>query len=263
MLALESGSKVKNMNSIEISCIVLACTFAGSVCGMGLRAALLQPHVSTEAKDLIKLGMGLIGTMTALVLGLLISSAKDSFDSKSKELTDMSTNVVILDRTLAHYGPETGPIRDLLHRAVGRMLDQTWSRGGARSSQRDPAGSGTEVIYDKIQALSPKSDAEPSLQSDALALAMALGKTRWLMFEQESNFVATPLLAILVCWLTVLFISFGLHASSNATVVATLLVCALVVSSAIWLILDMYRPFQGLIQISDTPLRTALLHLGQ
>jgi hypothetical protein len=202
--------------------------------------------------------MGLIATMTALVLGLLIASAKDSFDAKSKGVTDMSANLVLLDRTLAHYGPETGPIRDLLHSAVVRILEQTWST----DSNPDPAATGGEVIYDKILALSPKSDAQRSLQSQALAIAMAVGKTRWLIFEQRSDSIATPFLVMLVSWLTILFISFGLYAPSNPTVIATLLVCAASVSSAILLILEMYKPFAGLIQVSQAPLRAALMHLG-
>jgi hypothetical protein len=246
------------MNSIEISGIVFACTFGGGLCGMLLHNALPKHHLSAEAKDLIRLGMGLIGTMTALVLGLLIASAKDSFDAKSKEVTDMSANLVLLDRTLAHYGPETGPIRDLLHSAVVRILEQTWST----DSNPDPAATGGEVIYDKILALSPKSDAQRSLQSQALAIAMAVGKTRWLIFEQRSDSIATPFLVMLVSWLTILFISFGLYAPSNPTVIATLLVCAASVSSAILLILEMYKPFAGLIQVSQAPLRAALMHLG-
>jgi hypothetical protein len=247
------------MNSLEISGMVFACTFAGSLCGMLLHAALPKDHLTAEAKDLIKLGMGLIGTMTALVLGLLIASAKDSFDAQSKEVTDMSANLVLLDRTLAHYGPETGPIRGLLHSAVVRMLEQTWST----DSNPDPGATGGEVMYDKILALSPKDDAQRSLQSQALAFAMAVGKTRWLMFGQRSNTVATPFLLMLVAWLTILFISFGLNAPPNPTVMATLLVCAASVSSAILLILEMYKPFAGLIQVSQTPLRAALAHLGQ
>lgn len=251
------------MSLIDIAGIVLACTFGGGLCGMLLRAALPPHHLSAEAKDLLKLGMGLVGTMTALVLGLLIASAKDSYDTKSKELTDMSANLVLLDRTLAVYGPETGLTRDLLHRSADRVLELNWSRGRTPSSRRDPAASGGEVIYDKMLALSPNSDSQRLLRSQALALALAIAKTRWLMFEQDSDSIATPFLAVLVSWLTFLFISFGLVAPRNPTAIATLLVCAVSVSSAILLILEMYAPFNGLIQISDTPLRAALLHLGE
>src|SRR6476620_10321677 len=114
-----------NMNSIEISTIVTACTFAGGMCGMLLRSTLPEHHLGSDSKDLIRLSMGLIGTMTALVLGLLTASAKDSYDSRSKELTEMSANLVILDRVLVHYGPETLPIRVMLHDSTVRMLDQT------------------------------------------------------------------------------------------------------------------------------------------
>jgi hypothetical protein len=251
------------MTSPEVGCIVLVCTFGGSLCGMALRGTLPRDHISDDAKDLIKLGMGLTGTMTALALGLLIASARDSFEAKSKELTDMSANLVLLDRTLAHYGAETGPIRELLHLAVTRLVDQTWTETGTGSSQfPDPSAIGSEVIFDKIQALSPKSEAERSLQSQALNLAMAVGKTRWLLFAQGSNSVATPFLAMLVSWLTILFVSFGLQAPFNTTVLVSLLLCAAIVSSAIFLILELYQPFSGLIQISDIPLRSALSHLN-
>jgi hypothetical protein len=251
------------MNSSEISYIVLACTFGGSLCGMMLRVALPKDHLSTDAKDLIKLGMGLIGTMTALALGLLIASARDSYDAKSKELTDMSANLVLLDRTLAHYGAETGPIRSQVQLAVTRLVDQTWPKTGAKPSQPpDPTAIGSEPIYDKIQALSPNSDAQRSLQSQALALSMAVAKTRWLLFAQGSNSVAAPFLAVLISWLTILFLSFGLQAPFNATILVALLVCSVVVSSAIFLILELYQPFSGLIQIPDTPLRAALMHLN-
>ena len=229
---------------------------------MFLRSALPADHLSADSKDVIKVAMGLIGTMTALVLGLLIASAKDSYDAKSHELNDLSANLVLLDRGLAHYGPETEPIRDLLHRTVVRILDQTWSKGSNRNSQQDPAAAGGEGMYDQIQALSPKGDAQRSLQSQALAISLDIGRTRWLMFEQGTNSVATPFLVVLGSWLVLLFISFGLFAPRNPTVIGALLVGAASVSSAILLILEMYKPFEGLIQISATPLRAALAHLG-
>jgi hypothetical protein len=126
------------LNAVEVGFIVLACTFGGSMFGMALRTALPPSHLASETKDLIKLAMGLVATMTALVLGLLTASAKDSFDSQSKELTDMAANVALLDRALAHYGEETGPSRNLLHSAVAQILHDTWSRGGDHPSQPDP-----------------------------------------------------------------------------------------------------------------------------
>jgi hypothetical protein len=138
-----------------------------------------------------------------------------------------------------------------------------WPKERTGLSQLEPSSTGSEVLYDKIQALSPKDDAQRSIQSQALSIAISLGQIRWLMYEQRVNSVSVPLLIVLVFWLTALFISFGLFAPRNATVVVTLLVSALSVSGAIFLILEMYTPYAGLIRISDIPLRTALSNLGQ
>jgi hypothetical protein len=207
--------------------------------------------------------MGLVGTMAALVLGLLVASAKGSYDAQITDLTQGSTNIVLLDRLLAEYGPETKEARALLRNTVVRFVDQIWSKDRVRASGLPPPSSSPETVYAKIQGLSPKDDAQRSLQSQALSIAMDLRKTRWLMYEQETRSVSPPLLVILVLWLTIIFISFGLFAPFNATVVSSLFASALSVSGAIFLILDMYRPYSGLIQISSAPLRLALAHLGQ
>jgi hypothetical protein len=247
------------MSSTTISLIVFACVFGGALLGIFLHAVLPQHHLSNESKDIVKLGMGLVGTMAALVLGLLVASAKGSYDTQSAELTQMSANIALLDRVLALYGPETKETRALLRGAVARVLDQMWSS----ASLSVPTAAGGEILYDKIQGFSPKNDTQRSLQGQALSMAMDLGKTRWLMYEQAITSVSIPLLVVLVLWLAAIFISFGLFAPFNATVVASLFVSALSVSGAIFLILEMYTPYAGLIQLSSAPLRAALAHLGQ
>jgi len=247
------------MSSTIISLIVFACVFGGALLGIFLHAVLPQHHLSSESKDIVKLGMGLVGTMAALVLGLLVASAKGSYDTQSAELTQMSANIALLDRALALYGPETKEARALLRGAVARILDQMWSS----ASLSVPTAAGGEILYEKIQGLSPKNDTQRSLQGQALSMAVDLGKTRWLMYEQATTSVSMPLVVVLVCWLTAIFISFGLFAPFNGTVVASLFVSALSVSGAIFLILEMYTPYAGVIQLSSAPLRAALAHLGQ
>jgi hypothetical protein len=251
------------MNSIAIRLIVFACIFGGALFGMFLRAVLPEHHLSGDTKDTVRLGMGLIGTMAALVLGLLIASAKSFYDTQSSELTEMSAKIVLLDRVLAHYRPETKEARDLLHSAVARTLDRLWPKDSHQPSQMEPTAAGGEIIYDKIQELSPKTDTQRSLQAQAASMAIDLGKMRWLMFEQGGSFISVPLLLVVVFWLAIIFISFGLFAPRNATAIATLFFCAVSVSGAIFLILEMYTPFQGLMQLSSAPLRSALAHLGQ
>ena len=251
------------MSSITISLIVFACIFGGALLGILLHTSLPQHHLAADSKDIVKLGMGLVGTMSALVLGLLVASAKGSYDAQSTELTQLAANIALLDRGLALYGPETKEERALLRGAVVRILDQMWAEDGTGASSRAPTSAGGEILYEKIQGLSPKNDAQRSLQAQALSITVDIGKTRWLMYEQAITSVSMPLLVVLVLWLTVIFVSFGLFAPSNATVISSLFISALSVSGAIFLILEMYGPYSGLIQISSAPLRAALAHLGQ
>jgi hypothetical protein len=252
------------MSSLGLSVIVFACVFGGAVCGILLNRVLPPNHLSPESKDVVKMGMGLVATMAALVLGLLISSAKSFYDAQSSELTQMSAKVILLDRLLAHYGPETKEARDLLRATVAANIDRTWPQERTQpSTLGPPSATGPEALIHSIQSLSPKDDPQRSIHAQALSIVMALAQTRWLMYEQGANSVSKPMLMILVFWLTAIFVSFGLYAPRNATVVIALLVAGLSVSGAILLILEMYSPFGGLIQISSAPLRTTLMQLGQ
>jgi hypothetical protein len=251
------------MSSLTASFLVFAVVCGGAVVGMLLRFAVPMHHLSAESKDVIKLGIGLVGTMTALVLGLLISSAKGSFDAQSTGLTQASANIVLLDRILAHYGPETTDVRQHLRGTVTRVLDETWPKEGHRSLQFVAGSSSNEILFEKIQTLSPQNDAQIALKSQALNIVMNLGQTRWLMFAQGATTVSKPIVVVMVFWLTIIFIAWGLLTPPNFTVVVTMLVVALSVSSAILLILEMYSPYGGLIQVPSAPLRAALTQLGR
>ena len=119
------------MSAIGIGLIVLVCVFGGSILGMFLHTILPEQHLSADSKDVIKLGMGLIATMSALVLALLTNSAKGSFDTQRNELTQMSASIILLDRVLAHYGPETKDARDLLKGTVANMINRMWPDEGS------------------------------------------------------------------------------------------------------------------------------------
>jgi hypothetical protein len=250
------------LSSISVTLITFAFVFGGAALGMALRPFLPNDHLSGDTKDVVKLGMGLVGTMAALVLGLLIASAKGSFDTQSSELTDMSSRIVLLDRVLAHYGPEAKDARDAVRSSVEHAVEWA-SVKQAIDSREFGANNHGEVVYNKIQELSPKNDMQRSIQVQALNLIMGLGQTRWLMAEQRTNSISVSMLVVLIFWLTIIFISFGLYAPRNATVVVSLFVSAISVSGAIFLILEMYSPYEGLIHVSTAPLRAALGHLGQ
>ena len=251
------------MSPMSIGWIVLACVFGGALLGMALRLILPEHHLSAESKDVIKLGMALTATMSALVLALLINSAKSSYDAQRNEITQMAANIILLDRVLAHYGPETKEARDLLRLSIAGLTDRIWPENRTGPAELEPTAAGAEAFYDKIHELSPQNEVQRSLQAQALKMSVDIGQTRWLLFEQRGRSIPMPFLVLLVFWVTIIFLSFGLFAPPNATVIATLFLCALSVSGAIFMILELDRPFGGLIQISVAPLRNAIAHLGK
>jgi hypothetical protein len=251
------------VNPINIGWIVLVCIFGGALLGMALRLILPKHHLSNDSKDVIKLGMGLTATMSALVLALLIASAKSSYDAQKNELTQLSANVILLDRMLAHYGPETRTARDLLHGYAALMVDQLWPTNSSNYAQSEPTSALGQSFYDSVEELSPQNEPQRSLKGQLEKMSIDLAQTRWLLFEQGGSSIPMPFLVLLVFWVTIIFLSFGLFAPPNATVIATLFLCALSVSGAIFLILELDRPFGGVIQIPSAPLRNAVAHLGQ
>jgi Protein of unknown function (DUF4239) len=236
--------------------------FGGAMLGMFLRAVLPKDHLSDASKDVIKMGMGLVATMAALVLSLVISSAKSSFDALSGEMTKASSEIILLDRTLALYGPDTREARDMLRSSVLGVVQRMELRKAAEPAQLRTSTHEVDSLYEKIQGLLPTDERQRSIQSRALGILISLQETRWLIYEQESTSISMPMLIILLSWLTTLFISFGLFAPPNGTTVTALLVSAFSVSGAILLIFELYSPYAGLIRISSAPLRAALMQLG-
>lgn len=244
---------------------MFACTFGGALAGIWLRSALPEHHISDQSKDSVKVAVGLIATMAALVLGLVTASAKSSFDDLSTAVKHTAAEVLTLDRTLARYGPETKSLRETLRQTVGNRIELTWPRDSSQPMILDPArtaGQG-ETLVDAIRALSPRNEEQRALQTRALDHAEALLQARWVVVGAMGSSVPVPFLAVLAFWLTMIFASFGLFAPRNATVTAALLMCALSVAGAIFLILEMDGPFDGLIRISPDPLRYAYFHLNK
>lgn len=251
------------MSAISIGLIVFALVFGSALLAMFVRNALPEHHLSADSKGVVKLGIALIATMSALVLSLLVASAKSAFDTRSNQLVQVSADIVLLDRALARCGPETKDARSLLRNSVAATVERFWPAEGAKHIEIDPNTSPVEDLYDKVQALSPQNDAQRGMQSQALTLAGDVGRTRLLLFENMGSSIPLPFLVVLVFWLCIIFASFGLFAPRNATVIAVLCVCALSVAGAIFLILELDRSFEGLLQVSGAPLRAALAQLGK
>jgi hypothetical protein len=247
------------MSAIALSCITFVCISAGALLGMFLPGH----HLSTDDKDVVRLGTGLIGTIAALVLGLLIASAKSSYDTQSTQVTQMTSNVVLLDNLLAEYGPETTEVRNLLRRGVVVLADRMWRENSSDVAKATPfeASAESDAFFAKLQQLLPQNDSQRSLQARAIQIATDIAQTRLLLFAQRNNSIPMPFLVVLIFWLTIIFGSFGLFAKPSATVFGSLFVFALSAAGAIYLVLELGQPFAGLMQISSAPLRNALMPL--
>jgi hypothetical protein len=251
------------MSPVAVSSLAFVVILGGAFAGTLLRNALPDHHLADDAKDVVRLGTGLIATIAALVLSLLISSSKTSFDSQSGQVQHMTADIVLLDRLLAQYGPETRDARDLLRRAIGPLVDRIWREGGAESAKDAPFAA-TAVAEDanaRIDALEPKTEAQRSLKARAVQIVNDLTQTRLLLFEQSGKSIPMPFLAIMVLWLAIIFMSFCLFSRLNPTLIAALVVFALSASAAIFLILEMSEPFAGLMRIPSAPLLNALAPL--
>ena len=254
------------MSPIAISWIALAIIFGGTLLGMFLRTFLDEHHLSADSRDVMKLGTGMIATMAALVLSLLIGSAKGTFDTMNNGLKQAGLKILLLDRTMAQYGSETREARDILRRSVISTIQQIWpaDKTTVVLDKAVQTGSRIENLEEKLRQLSPRNDEQHRLQSQALQISDEMNQTRLLLIQQvgQRSF-PMPLLALLVSWLTIIFFNFGLFTSRNTTVMAVLFVCALVAASSLFLILELDQPLGGLIKISSAPLRDALEHLSR
>jgi Protein of unknown function (DUF4239) len=254
-----------DMSPIALACLVFAGAFGSAMVAMLLRRVLPGHHLDADSQSAIKQGLALIATLTALVLGLLVASAKGTYDTQNGAVKQMAANVLLLDRILAAYGKETKEARELLRRAVTVSLERIWSEDSGQSAKLAPGESRAvmEAFYENVANLSPQSDSQRALKSRAMDLTIELTQMRLRLFAQKDSSIPTPFLLVLGCWLLILFAGFGLLAPGNTTVIAVLFICALSMAGAVFLILELDQPFGGIMQVSNAPVKEALSRLGQ
>jgi hypothetical protein len=252
------------MTSLAIAAVVLACVFGGALVGLALRALLPTGHLGDDTKDIVKLGISLLATLSALVLGLLVSSARDSFTNVSTQLTNVAVTVVELDRVLAQYGPETNATRDQLKDNFASAVEILFSGDPMQQAAlaRPEARHRSEGIAAAIRQLVPGDAVQSELRSQALGLVNEVVGVRWLLVVISNQGISIQLLAVVVAWLTIMFMGFGLFAPRNATLVAALFMVALCASGAVFLIVELNQPLDGWIRVPDGPMRAALAQLG-
>lgn len=253
------------MNHFVVALIVFVCVFGSALLGLYVRDLLPENHLSDESIGVIKLATGLIATMAALVLGLLVSSAKGTFDTASGELVQSAAKVIQFDRVLARYGPETQEIRAVLKRNYAGAVEILASGDSAQLERLNgtEAVNRSEDLQRKVEELAPRDDAQRALKARAIQIVDEVFAVRWLALLQAKGSIPMSLLVVLVAWLSIIFGTFGLFSPHNGTIIAALFMCALSTSGAILLIEELNRPLDGLVRVSVAPMRDTLSRLGQ
>ena len=249
------------MNPYIVSLLALSAVFGAGLLGIVLQRFLPADHQKDGTKESVRIGMGMVATMSALILGILVASAKGSYDVEKAEVIQLGAKITYLDRVLLNYGPEAKPVRVLLRQAVTGAIERMWAES-MDGSQMDPGAIWSEALPKAVQALTPANDEQRAFKAQAISLGTELGQMRWLLYEQADSSISHPLLIVVVSWLALIMGSIGLFAPRNATAVIALFLASLSVSGALFLILELDRPFDGLIRISRRPLVNSLVHLN-
>jgi hypothetical protein len=252
------------LSPFPASLAVLLSVLAFVLLGVRLRAVLPVEHLSSDSKDVIKLGTGLIATLVALILGLLVATAKSSFDAKRTEVKQIAAQIVQMDRTLRQFGPEAVGVRRMLRGLLAERAERPWIEGTNASRDDDVARANrVDGFVEAMLALQPTNERQQRLKSRALQLSTEAVNLRWLFAQELESSLPRPLLVVLVFWLGVIFASLGLFAPRNGTVFAFIVLCALSVSTAVFVVLELDQPFSGLVELSREPFRVALRQLDQ
>ena len=252
------------MHALSISLLVFALMLAGAFAGVAVRPLLLEKHVHPDSREVVKMATGLVGTLAALVLGLLISSAKSSFDQKTGQVRQMTATIILLDDLLGQYGPEATSVRTLLRQSVDPLANRIWREGKVPTGKpvHFKSTAQSSAFESQLGSLSPSNDGQRSLQARAVQAFTDGAQIRLQLFAQTGGSIPTPFLVILIFWLSAIFVSFTLFAQTNLIVMASLFVCALSFAGAIFLVLELDDPFTGLMGLSSATLRGALLPLN-
>jgi hypothetical protein len=251
------------MSPVIIAVLILLALVMAIAIGHQLRRLLPDRRVNEDTRDTVKLAIGLIGTMSALLLGLLVSSAKGAYDAQRTQVTQMAAKVAVLNRILALYGPEAMDVRKAFRVAIEDAIRRLWPNDKSLPASLTPNTEAGDSVYFKIEMLAPTNDQQQKLKVLAETTAVELAQQRALLLAQSESSISTPLLVMVVSWLLVIFASFSLLAPPNAAANIALLISSLAVAGAIFLLLELDQPFGGLITIPSKEMVNALNQLPQ
>jgi hypothetical protein len=245
------------MSTTGVAFLVLVCLAGAVLLGRWLNAVLSDRHWASGTHDTVKLALGLVATMAAVLLGLLLSAAKSSYDEQKHQVIEMAARISVLDRLLEIYGNDAAPARAEMRAVIDGAVARAWPKDGARSDLGfQPQGG--QTFLQSIQRLMPQSSVQTEIRSQAITLALELAQRRALLVANALNGPPTPLLVVVVAWLVVILFGFSLLAPRSAIALLALFIAAASVCGAIVLLLEFYHPFDGPLRISSAPIIQAL-----
>ncbi|MGQ0583947.1 MAG: bestrophin-like domain [Reyranella sp.] len=248
------------MPAIAAASIAFVLIFGSTLFGMFIRSRVPDHHLAGDSKDVIRLATALIATMSAVVLALLFASTRGSFEQTSATVTRLTADIIELDHVLDDYGPEATPLRKALRSSITPMIDSIWREDIDKAKVGQASLRSESVLYG-VRTLVPSNPVQASLQARALQLSTDISQIRLILFTQLADSISRPFMTALVLWLSFIFGSFAVSAPPNRTIVTVLFVCVFSASTAIFLILELGQPFDGLMQIPNIGLRDALAPL--
>jgi hypothetical protein len=251
------------MGEVLVGVVIFACLAGAALASLLIYPRFPEHHRQDDTSAVVRLSANLFVVMSSLVLGLMINSAKNTFETIDHNVHNFATQLIILDRSLRQYGPDTADARATLTAYLQRLVDAT------SPTQRTPAVANrlSELLLNKVgdqlaDLTPPEAKRAAALQAATQQLQKVI-EQRWVLVGQSDGIIPVPLILLLVAWLMLIFASFGFRAPRNATIVGTFIVSSALAAAALYLILDMDTPFTGPIQISTAPLQRALTELTQ
>jgi hypothetical protein len=241
-----------------------AVVFGGGMLGLLLGRVLPEKYHTDATQRVVQTATGMVSLLSALVIGLLVATAKNKFDTSNQQVEQFAASLMLLNRELVNYGPEANDTKTLLRKYTVAKIAETWPDGpGPKPESSDPAAwKLLESLQQSLTELAPKTASQRAEAATASETAAALVKTTWLQAAEESEHVQDPFVQVMIVWLFVLFLSFGLFAPRNILVVIALLIGALSIAGAVVLIVDMDSPFEGVIVVSADPMQEAFAKMN-
>jgi hypothetical protein len=251
------------MSTSLTTALVASCLLSAMLLGMWLRRFIPEHHLSTESRDTVKLTMGLVATMTALLLSLLVNSARTTYDTTQVEVMQKAAKYILIDRVLDIYGASSAQARSELRTVVEMVTAHLWPDDGNDPVPMKLMNQQGNTFYTSILKLEPRDEAQGTLKAQAASLAIELGQITALMEAQSTVSISTPMLVVVVLWLVVIFLGFTLISPPNTTANFALIASATCATGAIFLILELDLPFSGLLRIPSEPMLKVLREIGQ